>query len=106
MAVPEGTPVELAQTSAADAPVPARSMASVPAGLSALSATIRAELREFADLGHLQGLVRRLDELEAQRSDLRAPLEMLRKLTLELRFDTLIQTLDGVADDCPDAVAP
>mgnify|MGYP001343454681 CR=1 FL=1 len=60
----------------------------------------------IADLGHLQGLVRRLDELEALHPELRAPLEPLRALTLALRFDTLIHTLDGVADDCPDAVAP
>ncbi|MDX9718675.1 MAG: response regulator, partial [Thauera sp.] len=95
------TPASPPHALAADTPPPHE-----PAVLSALPAAIRAELREFADLGHLQALVRRLDELEALHPELRAALATLRALTLELRFDTLIHTLDGVADDCPDAVAP
>ena len=76
------------------------------AALLTLSERTRAELRDFAELGHLQGLIRRLDELEALHPELRAPLETLRTLTMALRFDALIQTLDGAADDCPHAVAP
>jgi len=100
----------LPQTRGADdpsspSPMPPSLMSPAPAMLSALPATIRAELREFADLGHLQGLLRRLDELEALHPERRAALETLRALTLELRFDTLIHTLDGVADDCPHTVA-
>ena len=105
-AAPAGELAALPPALPADDSVPARPAPLAPAALSALSGHIRAELREFADLGHLQGLVRRLDELEALHPELRAPLETLRALTLELRFDTLIHTLDGVADDCPDAVAP
>ena len=77
-----------------------------PEAASALSAQVRAELRDLAELGHLQGLVRRLDELERRHPELHAPLQALRALTLALRFDTLIQTLDGADDDCPDAIAP
>ena len=73
--------------------------------LSALSVRVRAELRDFADIGHLQGLIRRLDELEVSHPELRAVLAGLRETTMALRFDTLIQHLDGVADDCPDAAA-
>jgi signal transduction histidine kinase/CheY-like chemotaxis protein len=75
----------------------------VPPDLSGLSARIRAELRDFADIGHLQGLVRRLDELEVLHPELQAALAWLRETTMALRFDTLIQHLDGAADDCPDA---
>ena len=68
--------------------------------------TLPHAIRELADLGHLQGLVRRIDEIEALHPDLQAPLETLRALALELRFDALIHILDGVADDCPDTAAP
>ncbi len=101
----ELAPTALPQTRGADDPSSPSLMSPAPAMLSALPATIRAELREFADLGHLQGLLRRLDELEALDPERRAALETLRALTLELRFDTLIHTLDGVADDCPHTVA-
>lgn len=66
-----------------------------------LPARIRAELRELADLGHLQGLLRRLDELEEQQSC--GSLETLRKLTMDLRFEPLIQYLDETPDDSPEA---
>ena len=96
-----------AQANAPDAVLPPPAgTAGEPEAASALSAQVRAELRDLAELGHLQGLVRRLDELERRHPELHAPLQVLRALTLALRFDTLIQTLDGADDDCPDAIAP
>lgn len=89
-----------------DDPTRAHPASCASAKLSTLSGYFRAELRELADLGHLQGLVRRIDEIEALHPELQAPLETLRALALELRFDALIHILDGVADDCPDTAAP
>ncbi|MCV2217186.1 ATP-binding protein [Thauera sp. Sel9] len=75
-------------------------LSAVPdSGLSGLSARVRAELRDLADLGHLQGLVRRLDELEVLHPELQAPLASLREMTLALRFDALLRVLDEAADD-------
>jgi hypothetical protein len=65
---------------------------------SRLPASVRAELRDFAELGHLQGLLRRLDELEVLHPELQQTLLALRALTSELRFDTLIAQMDKSLD--------
>ncbi|MCM8566761.1 ATP-binding protein [Thauera linaloolentis] len=101
-AQPAPWPDSLPPAAGGEAGLPA---APTPPDLSGLSARIRAELRDFADLGHLQGLIRRLDELEVLDPELRAPLASLRATTLALRFDTLVQLLDETADDCPTAPA-
>lgn len=75
------------------------SSAAPDSGLSGLSARVRAELRDLADLGHLQGLVRRLDELEVLHPELQVPLASLREMTMALRFDSLLRVLDEAADD-------
>jgi signal transduction histidine kinase/CheY-like chemotaxis protein len=74
-----------------------------PAHSGSLSAHVRAELRDLADLGHLQGLLRRLDELDRKHPELQSSLERMRTLTTDLHFDALIQYLDGARDDCPEA---
>ncbi|MFT3760651.1 response regulator transcription factor [Thauera sp.] len=81
-------------------PAAARLPAAMPdPGLAGLSARVRAELRDFADLGHLQGLIRRLDELEVLHPELQVPLAALREMTMALRFDSLLRVLDEAADD-------
>ena len=66
---------------------------------SPLPAALRAELRDLAELGHLQGLLRRVDELEARHPELHATLAGVRALTSELRFDALIAQMDDSLDD-------
>jgi len=72
--------------------------ATAEAELSLLPASVRAELRDFAELGHLQGLIRRLDELEVLYPELRTTVVALRTLTCELHFDALVAQMDKSLD--------
>lgn len=51
-------------------------------------------MRELAEIGHLRGIERLLERLEAGRQASASELETLRRLTHELRFDDLVRHLE------------